>query len=420
MKIELQINAVYHEILDAPQSLQILFGGSSSGKSRFEAQRCIYDLLRGSRNYLITRKVQKHLRGSVFKELNQVIRGQDLTPYFKINQTELTLTCLANGFQAVCVGLDDPEKIKSVVPEKGVYTDAWLEEATELTEDDYRQIQRRMRGKAGVPKRITLTFNPILKSHWIAQRWFKDWADDEKKREAEDHLILKTTYKDNRFLDSFELNVLENEQDEYTYQVYTLGQWGVLGDVIFTNYEIKDLHNDPIRETFDIFRNGLDFGYANDPTAFNRLYYHRATKKLYVLAEWTAKGITNDRIAQAIKPALNGDYVVCDSAEPKSIAELNNHGLRATGARKGKDSVSHGLQWLKQQKIVIDKNCVNTINNFQQYHWKKDKDGQSMNVPIDKYNDHIDAIRYACEDLMFDSSGIDIVATDSILAGADY
>jgi phage terminase large subunit len=147
----------------------------------------------------------------------------------------------------------------------------------------------------------------------------------------------------------------------------------------------------------------LDFGYTNDPTAFNSIYYHRATRSLYIIKEWNAKGCTNDQIAQALKPMVNGGCVVCDSAEPKSVAELNNHQLNSRGAAKGKDSVLHGIQWLQQQNIFIDERCQNTINDFQGYHWKKDKGGDSINIPSDQFSHHPDAVRYACEDLVFEA-----------------
>ena len=392
--------------------MQIFFGGSSSGKSRFIAQRTIYDLLKAGRNFICVRKVGNRIRGSLFKELNQVINQNDLRPYFKINKTDFTFTS-TDGYQAVCVGLDDPEKIKSIVPEKGAFTDLWIEEATEITEDDFRQLQRRLRGASDVPKRITLTFNPIFRDHWIAQKWFANWADDETKQESTDLLILKTTYKDNHFLDSFEVNILENEKDEYWRNVYTLGNWGVLGDVIFKNWQTSDVLGGPDYHFFDLFRYGLDFGFSNDPTAFIELYYHRATKRLFITREWGAKEITNPAIATSIKPMLNGGYVVCDSAEPKSIKELQLCGIKARSAQKGPDSVIHGIQWLKQQDIIIDKRCTETIKNFQLYQWKQDKDGTPINTPVDKANDYIDAIRYACEDMMFADDHFQIRTTKS-------
>lgn len=405
-------NPVYQPLLKDTTRLQILFGGSSSGKSVFEAQRCIFDLLKGGRNYLCCRNVGKTIRTSIFNELVKVINLHNLEKLFIINLPN-TVTCI-NGFQALMTGLDDVEKTKSITPAKGVITDVWVEEATEVkNESDLRQLSKRLRGESGgLKKRITLTFNPILKSHWIYKRFFSGWLDDKNEYRDEDIVILKTTYKDNRFLEPDDIKALEDEADDYFYKVYTLGQWGVLGGIIFTNWKIADVLNDPVFKTFDVFRNGLDFGFTNDPTAFNRMYYHRASGTLYVIGEWHEKGVTNDQIALALKPILNGDSVTCDSAEPKSITELNNYGLNACGARKGKDSVMHGIQWLQQQKIIIDRTCQHTVNEFEQYHWQQDKYGETLNRPVDKYNHHIDDIRYACEDLMLDTEAeVELVGT---------
>ena len=214
-------------------------------------------------------------------------------------------------------------------------------------------------------------------------------------------LILKTTYKDNEFLTKEDIELLEDESDPYYYDVYTLGEWGVLGDLIFTNWKIEDvLSNEELVKTFDKFQHGLDFGYTNDPTAYNKIYYHPALKKMWIVGEHNETGLTNEMIADRIKDMVGSDYVTCDSAEPKSIVELNGHGINAIGARKGKDSVLHGIQWLRGLEIIIDVRCQNTINDFQLYQWKKDKDGTALNIPVDKNNHHPDAIRYAMEDYM--------------------
>ena len=415
---EVTCNPAYKPVAHAAQPLQILFGGSSSGKSRFIAQRTILDLVQGKRNYLIVRKIARSLRDSVWKELLQVIDSAGLISKFRLNKTEMTATCTANGMQAACFGLDNTEKIKSVVPEKGVFTDVWIEEATEISQDDLRQLVRRMRGKAGVPKRVTMSFNPIFRDHWICKEYFTGWADLDTFHKSKDLLILKTTYKDNKFLDDFEIRTLEDESDPYWYDVYTLGNWGLLGDLIFKNWSIADVKNDPVHDTFDRFFNGLDFGYSFDPNAFIRLYYHHALKRIYITDEWASTGCTNPEIAASIKPLLDGDYVVCDSAEPKSIKELSLNQINAIGAVKGPDSIRHGIQWLQQQQIIVDKGCINTIRNLQTYHWQKDKQGQPKYVggnpvPADRDNDFIDALRYALEDQMFSDSQFEITTTKS-------
>lgn len=407
VKIELQpnlFNAIYlREMLTEQSRTQIAYGGSSSGKSKFIAQRLVIDLLNGGRNYLCTRNTGNTLRTSSFAEVTKVITEWGCQRLFSIRESDMDILC-RNGYSAMFKGLDDVEKLKSITARKGVVTDVWVEEATEIAESDFNQLEKRLRGLVGsdIQKRITLSFNPILRSHWIYRRFFGGWTDSHRVRRHDGLFILKTTYRDNRFLAPDDIKALEETTDPYMRDVYRDGKWGVLGGVIFPKVEVRDIINDPVFGTFDMIRHGLDFGFTNDPTAYNSMYYHRASRTLYIFGEWNARGCTNDRIAEAIKPYVrNGDSVVCDSAEPKSIAELNGYGLSARGAQKGKDSVKHGIQWLQQQRIIIDPTLQATINDFQGYHWKKDKTGESLNIPSDAFSHHPDAVRYACEDLVF-------------------
>jgi phage terminase large subunit len=398
-----KVNKKYQPFLTATNWFQIFFGGSSSGKSVFLAQRCVKDLMAGGRNYLIIRNVSDSIRDSVFKEIKKVISDWGLSDYFRIRETNMDVTC-KNGYQVLFKGLNDVERLKSITPEKGVITDIWVEEATETAENDIKQLLKRLRGgDEETEKRVTLSFNPINKTHWIYKKYFNNYIEGQD-YDTPELLIVHSTYKDNAFLTAQDIHGLENEKDKYFYDVYTLGKWGVLGDLIFKNWSVIDIKHSQIFKTFDRFRHGLDFGYSNDPTAYNRMYYHSATKSLYIVDEVHKLAATNDVIAQEIKPFCGNDSVSCDSAEPKSIAELRKYGINATPALKGKDSITHGIQWLQQLKIYIDISCQETKNEFEMYQWQKNKDGEVLNVPIDKFNHHIDSIRYATEDLSMASN----------------
>jgi len=389
-------NAAYLPHLHAPQRRQIYFGGSASGKSVFLAQRAIYDLMEGGRNYLVARQVARTVRGSVAQEIGKIIRAWGVSQLFTINKTDGTITC-ANGYQIVFVGLDDVEKLKSVTPARGVFTDIWIEEATETNRDDYKQLLKRQRGgNDKTPKRIVLSFNPILQSHWIYTDFFAGigWASDQTEHVTDDLLIVKTTYKDNQFLTAQDIADLENETDPYFHNVYTLGNWGVLGDVIFTNWEVADF--DPAQMTNP--RHGLDFGYSSDPAALVATHYDNKHGVIYVYDELYETGLTNDTLADRLKSIISDTPITADSAEPKSIAELQKMGIDARAAKKGADSVRHGIDWLRRQKIVISPKCINFRNEIQSYQWKKDKGGVSLNIPVDKNNHLMDALRYAYED----------------------
>lgn len=390
-------NDVYRPHLNNMARTQIFYGGSSSGKSVFLAQRCIYDLMRGGRNYIITRQVGRTLRGSVFTEVCRVIADWGVQGLFTINKTDMLITC-QNDYQIIFAGLDDVEKLKSLIPKKGVLTDVWVEEATETERTSVKQLYKRQRGgDESIPKRLTLSFNPIVQSHWIYEEYFSStaWADDQTEYRSDELSIQKTWYIHNRFLTADDVRDLENEKDKYYYDVYTLGKWGVLGNVIFTNWSVQDLSG--MRQQFTNRRNGLDFGFSSDPAAMPVTHYDRKRRTIYIYNELYERGLTNDVLAEQVLKLIGNDPVTCDSAEPKSIAELQRLGVAAYPAVKGKDSVNHGIQWLQQQTIIIDSSCINSRNEFMQYKWKEDKDGNAIRQPVDKFNHIIDGLRYAYE-----------------------
>jgi phage terminase large subunit len=390
-------NKVYLPHLKNYARIQIFYGGSSSGKSFFLAQRTVHDILGGGRNYLITRAVARTIKKSVFQEVKKVIKAWKMLGEFKINETDLTITC-NNGYQILFAGLDDVEKLKSITPAVGSITDVWIEEATEIQRNDLKQLIKRQRGGSeDTPKRVTISFNPILQSHWIYEDYFKgvEWTDDQTEYTSPELTILKTWFIHNQFLTKADKADLLGETDQYYSDVYTYGNWGVLGNIIFTNWRVEDL-SDMVSQ-FTNIRNGLDFGFSSHPAALSVSHYDHMRKTIYIFDEMYEKGLTNDLLAIEVKNRIGDETVVCDSAEPKSITELQRDGISAIGAMKGKDSVNFGIDWLKQQTIVIDKKCINAKNEFQSYKWKEDKDGVAMRVPVDANNHFIDATRYAYE-----------------------
>lgn len=392
-------NESYLQFLNCDTRIQHFFGGSSAGKSVFVVgQRAIYDILNGGRNYLIVRNVARTSRQSTFNEVCKTVSRWNLDKYFKINKGDLSVTCI-NGYQILFAGLDDVQKLKSITPAQGVLTDIVVDEATETDAGDIKELEKRLRGRSLLRKRLTLIYNPILRSHWLYQNYFVGkFHDDDKMYHDKDLLIYKATYKDNlKFLEQDDINALENETDEYYYNVYTLGNFGVMGDVIFTNWKTEDLTD--IRKTFDNIRHGLDFGYSKHPSALVSLHYDSTRKRIFIFTGRYEYGCTNQELADIIKSDVGKDIVTCDSAEPKSIQELVNHGINADGARKGKGSIEYGIQWLRQHEIIVDKRCQDIINELQQYQRKNDK-------IVDKFNHCIDALRYALEDDMNDDTKI--------------
>ena len=397
---DLIMNDVYIPYLDCMAETQIYYGGSGSGKSVFLSQRPIVDLIRGGRNYLVCRKVQNSIRKSVFNEIESVIDNSGFRPYFTTNKTEMSITC-KNGYQILFAGLDNPLSLQGVKPKKGVVTDLWVDEATEIERDDLKILSKRLRGgDENVKKRKMFSFNPILKNHWLYDEYFKSigWTDEQTEYITDELTILKTWYIHNKYMTQQDIDNLLNEKDEYYKAVYAYGAWGVLGDVIFTNWRVEDLSE--MTAQFTNRRHGLDFGFSSDPAAVVNTHYDTGRKTIYIYRELYETGLTNDILAERVREMITDERIVADSSEPKSIAELNNHSVYAAGAVKGKDSVNFGIDWLKQQTIIVDKSCINMQNELSQYHWKKDAGGNSLKIPVDKNNHLIDALRYAYEEEM--------------------
>lgn len=403
MNVNVAINPVYYPYLKDERRLQIYYGGSSSGKSFFLCQRIILDLLEGRRNYLVIRNVMATIRLSTFNELTKAILAMDVQKYFTINMSNLTITCKLNNKQIMFYGCDQIEKVKSITPKDGVLTDIFIEEATEVDYNSYKQLRKRLRGRSDAPKRVTMAFNPILKTHWIYEEFFeKVWRDDETRYEDENMLIVKTTYKDNMFLEEDDIAELENETDPYFYDVYTLGNFGILGNVVFKNWEVRDCSE--IKRMADKRYYGLDFGFSNDATAWIEMYYDKSKKELYILDEIYMTHLTNDELARKLieDKQVGNSTIIADCANPDRIYELCRKGLVCVPAIKGKGSIEYGIDWLLRQKIIIDLSCQNTKNEFQSYKWREDKFGNPLREPVDENNHAIDAIRYGVNDLSRD------------------
>lgn len=395
MNQNIYINDSYLPYLNADQYTQIFFGGSSSGKSYFLAQRTVIDNCNGY-NYLICRNVANTLRKSVFNEICKSISNMQLGMFYRINKSELTITCTLNGKQILFAGLDDVEKLKSITPANGVLERVWIEEATEIKREAYLQLKKRLRGRTDKNKGIILSFNPVLKSHWIYKEFFGKWDESKNLYQDDRLLILKTTYKDNRFLTPDDIYELEHEEDKYFYNVYTLGNWGILGNLIFKNWSTEDLSSKITG--FDNIYNGLDFGFSN-PNAIIRVHVAEKEKTIYVFDESYKRGQTYDQLIADIKKRVGNQIVTCDNEDSRAIFVLRSAGINAVPAKKGADSVLNGITWLNGYKIVIDIRCQNFINEIQQYHWQTDKEGNVIERPVKERDHLLDALRYAVEAL---------------------
>jgi len=373
-------NTAYIPYINTLGRYEIFYGGAGSGKSRFAAQKNIIKACRQRRKILVVRKVGRTLRDSVFAEIREVLTAWGLAEYCNVNKTDMTIE-LPNGSLFLFKGADDPEKIKSI---QGL-TDIWIEEATELTKADFTQLDLRLR--AVKDPQLILTFNPVNVTHWIKKHFF------DQDRSA---TILKTTYQDNRFLDPGYRELLENlkEEDFYFYQVYALGEWGTLGELILTNYVIEEYDTNP--EHYKNVHSGLDFGFV-EPSALVQI--GERDGDLYVLDELYRAKLTNQELIDAVE-ALDHvkDYpIVADSAEPDRIKEFQQRGFKVTGAKKGKGYKKYAIDTLRRRKIHIHPRFVNFKNEIGAWQYKKTADGTVLEEPVE-FNDHLmDALIYGVQ-----------------------
>lgn len=380
-------NEVYLPHLDTTNRYEIFYGGAGSGKSHFIAQKKIYQHLRDSgRKTLVIRKVGTTIRNSAFALLKQVILDWNVGQLFKVPKGSSALDIKGpNGNRILFTGLDDVEKLKSIV---GI-TDVWVEEASEITEDDFTQLDLRLRGQTDLPKQITLSFNPVSALMWQKKRFF-DRVDPEVS-------ILKTTYIDNRFIDPDYIKMIKGlkETDYYHYKVYTLGEFGVLGNLILSNWDVAEISRDP--SWYDHVLPGLDFGF-NHPSAFLEVGYKDG--ELFVFNELYERGLSNNELIELVKNGrVSTVPIVADSAEPARIKEFNKANVRTLKSDKGPGSVKVGIDWLRRHKIHIHPSCVNTIKEIQEWKYREDKDGNVLDEPVPINDDAMAALRYATETL---------------------
>lgn len=378
----------YPYLLNYKHRYEVYYGGAGSGKSVFVAQKLIFKALNQKRKILVIRKVGTTLKDSVFQLINDTLKEWKIYNLCQVNLSTYTIT-LPNDSVFLFKGLDDREKIKSITD----ITDIWCEEATELAEDDYTQLDLRLRALKP-DLQLICSFNPVSKANWVYKKWFASSAQPNG-----DTFILKTTYKDNRFLPKAYINALEEKQQtNYSYyKIYALGEFCSLDKLVFSNWETADFDN---REINGVLLVGLDFGFINDTTALVASLLDQENKRLYIFKEWGATGKTNKEIADVITVlGFSKSVIIADSAEPKSIEELRRDGIsRIRESIKGKDSVIHGIQKLQNYKIIVHPTCEKIITEFENYSWKKDKQsGEYINQPIDEFNHFIDALRYSLQ-----------------------
>ena len=396
MKINIHtniFNPVYLPYLEDYSTRFLLFyGGAGSGKSHFIAQRLVYKALKDTRKILVLRKVNRTTKASTFQLLLDTLNQFGIINYCVINRTDFSIT-LPTGSQFLCMGLDDPEKIKSITG----LTDAWLEEATEFSLDDFSQVNLRVRDPKAENQEIILSLNPVSKANWCYLHFFAENPELEEFRKTV--RIVHTTYKDNPHLPETYVQALlmMKATNEVYYKIYALGEFGSLDKLIYNNWQKMDFDPDTIKGQLLC---GLDFGYTNDPTAFTASILVENERRIYIFKEWGGTGYLNDAIADQIKEMGFAKSIICaDSAEQKSIDEIKRLGIsRIKPCVKGKGSVLQGIQKLQQYELIVHPSCENVIEELENYAWKKDKQtNEYINEPAEGFDHYMDSLRYSLQ-----------------------
>ena len=370
-------------------------GSRRSKKSKTMALRSIHRIMKyPESNMLVVRKTYRTLKDSCFTELKWAMNRLHVRHLWDIKESPLEMTYIPTGQKIYFRGMDDELKITSVTVEVGVLCWMWIEEAYEITkEDSFDTLAESILGDcpSHLWKQITLTFNPWSDRTWIKARFF-DVKDP-------DILAMTTNYMCNEWLAPDDRKEFERmkKNNPRRYNVAGLGNWGIVDGLVYEKWKeeafsLKDLPKDA-QSAF-----GLDFGYTNDPSALFCGFYSAEQRRLYVWDEMYKKGMSNKAIHTEIsRMGYLKELITGDSAEPKSIDELKGLGLRIKGAKKGKDSVNNGIQWIQNLEIIIHPRCVNFLTEISLYQWKKDKFNKPLNEPEDDNNHLMDAMRYALE-----------------------
>jgi len=376
-----------------------LKGGRGSTKSSFVGIEIPLGMMRDPlANAVVLRKVGNTLRESVYEQILWGIETLGVSEKWHAKISPLELTYIPTGQKIIFRGADKPKKLKSTKLKKGYFKYIWYEELDEFNGmEEIRNInQTFMRG--GERFVVIYTYNP--------PKSVSNWVNEEARIERSDRLVHHSTYLEVPREWLGEQFILEAEHlkaiNEKAYRHEYGGEVTGTGGEIFENVKLRYISDEEIK-TFDRIRRGIDWGYAVDPFHYAVVHFDRTRRRLYVFYEIHQVKLSNRKAAELIKQEnKNNRVITCDSAEPKSIAELRSYGLMVRGAKKGPDSVEYGIKFLQDlEEIIIDpRRCPNTAREFLNYELERDAKGNFKAEFPDKDNHSIDAIRYAMEDDM--------------------
>jgi phage terminase large subunit len=384
-------------ILECHDRYMGLVGGAGSGKSHSIAQKMLLRIRKAMNQgyrekFLGLRKTQPAVRRSVFALFMEYIILWDMMSFTKVNRSDLSFTFPGSN-QILCMGLDDPEKLKSI---EGV-TSVWMEETTEFAEGDYVQVDLRLRGETPSYKQIAMSYNPVDRNSWLFHLFFdpektpreKEW-DNGNSFKTKDATIIHSTWRDNRFIDDQYKEMLDTlkDKDEALWMIYDQGLWAVLKNLIYSNYaRVKD---SDWPDAFDDVWYGLDLGFTN-PTALVECC--SLDGQIYERELIYEPGLHTEDIIERLKeleisPSSN---IYADPSSAKEIDLIHKAGYNID---KADNNVLSGIRHVRGTHVKIHEDSINHLNEKKAYKYKEDRNGSRLEEPV-KFNDHAqDAERY--------------------------
>lgn len=411
---------IHKEVQDGTHTIFHLPGGRGSAKSSFVSLEIVDGVMNDpTANGIIFRRYANTLRESVFSQIAWAIDELGVAHLWRGSVSPMVYTYIPTGQQIFFRGLDDASKLKSIKPRNGTFKYVWFEEFSELNGGNQVRnvLQSVVRG--GNDFRIFNSFNPPLSVNSWANKYILI-PDDRATVFRTDYTMIPAEWLGEAF-------ILEAERlrdiNEQAYRHEYMGEAVGSGGEVFPNVEAREITDAEI-EQMQYFYCGVDWGFSVDPFAFIRCSYDRRTQTVYILDEIVKRGCSNTEIADMIKakgydkaapaeyyhsPFADGIYqakqlVICDSAEPKSVADLRKQDIKALECKKYPGSVNYGIRWLQSKRIIIDpRRTPHAFKEFTEYEYEQTRDGEFLASVPDKDNHCIDSLRYALDMLINNS-----------------
>ena len=379
-ELTIDCTEIFERNLNASTRVVVNQGGTRSSKTYSINQLCAMWLITGNYaegEYLYEGiwtsvwKYRTNLDGTIIRDFIEILKNCNW--YDKIEHNKTKKTFKFRNRLVEFIGADDQQKLRGA--KRNIL---YCNEANELEyKQEFFQLLMRTENK------IFVDFNPDDEQVWINQE-----LEIKRAKEVADVEVIVSNYKDNTFLPESlvkEIEYLQHTDKEF-WKIYGLGEYGNISGLVYENVSFVNKMPD-----CKLVAVGLDFGYSLDPSA--ALMVYRKDDELYLKEILYEKGLTNQDLAERLKPIIGRAEVICDSAEPKSIEELYRLGLNSKPAVKGRDSILNGIDILKRFKINVV-NSSNLKKEFRSYKWAVDKYGNSLQKPVDKFNHLLDALRY--------------------------